>query len=313
MLIALFGEQILAIVLAFWGAIAGWKKHSALNLFLGLWAIVSTLLVLLNPVRQVVDWAWTLLPLWILTAFGLENLVQRFNVENGLLKLFQTVATFALIIFSYLNFLSGVVGAVNSSALQENYILSVILPLALLVVVTILVGWGWSSEAAWQGLLLGIGLLLVMITFGSAWKSAGLGPRPEAELWRSDAYPVGRDLTLKSVKNISLWNTGQETGIDLVLLNQNQASLQWELHDFENLKETNVLGDSDTPSLIISSAENELSLTKSYRGQEIVWSSAPDFANKSAENCVKWFAFRQVPLKNTSILLWAKNDLFKGS
>ena len=235
MALALIGEQFLAILLGIWGAIRCWKLHNPITLFLVLWAVISTGLIFINPSRQIVDWVWTLVPLYSLAAFGLEEVIKNFSRDGWILKLFQSMATMALLVFSFLNFL-GHVAAIKPVDSEMNAILGIILPLILLVVVTILIGWGWSLQAARQGFLMGIGFILVVITFGSAWKGAGLGPRPEAELWRSDAFPVGRDLFMNTVDDLSLWNTTQKNGIDVVLLKQKQPSLQWVLRDFSELQ-----------------------------------------------------------------------------
>jgi len=310
MLLGLLGEQLMAIVLAFWGAVTTWNKRPGLHAFLGIWALVTVILTLLNPSRQVTDWVWTLIPLWALAALGLENLLQSFSLNEWLLKLFQLVATVAMLVFSYFNLISMVETNMSHASVQ---IFTILLPLLLLAVITFLVAWGWSHEAAYQGLWVGVVALLVLVTFGSAWKAGGLGPRPETELWRSDALPVGRDLTVQAISDLSLWNTGQETGIDVALLRQTQPSLQWALHDFGNLTQKDILGDAETPSIIITSAQDTLSQTQTYRGENLVWTSTPDFVHMTVEDWLKWYSMRSVPLDNTNILIWARNDLFKGS
>lgn len=313
MLIGLLSGQLLGILLALWGTIAGRKKYPGLNSFLEIWVLVSAVLTLLNSSQQIVDWIWTLLPLWVLAAIGAEDLCQYFSAKEWLLKLFQTIFTCALLVFSYLNFLSFVIGTPAASSTKGISILGIFLPLALLIVITLLVGWGWSPNAARQGVLTGVGLILLTVTFGTAWKSAGLGPRPETELWRSDALPVGRDLMLKSVNDLSLWNTGQKEGIDIVLLNANQPSFQWALRGISDLKQADILGNSETPSLIISSANEAFNLQEIYRGQSIVWTAIPDFEHLTIQDWLKWYAFRRVQLIDNNCFLWARTDLFKGS
>ena len=52
---------------------------------------------------------------------------------------------------------------------------------------------------------------------------------------------------LKSVNDLSLWNTGQKEGIDVVLLNANQPSFQWALRGISDLKQADILGNTETP------------------------------------------------------------------
>ena len=48
--------------------------------------------------------------------------------------------------------------------------------------------------------------------------------------------------------------------------------------------------------MVISSAKDPLTSAKQlYRGQAMVWTSAPDFAKMTAKDWVEWFAFREVP------------------
>ncbi|MHC1740877.1 MAG: hypothetical protein AB9897_07180 [Anaerolineaceae bacterium] len=313
LLISLFIDQFFVILFAFWGAISGDQKSRSPKIFLGIWSIISLLFTLLNPSRQVVDLVWVLLPLYTLAGIGLVDLFKFFTKGEWLVKLFQMIATISLIIFSILNLLGTVTGSSAFSSDTNKSILGILLPLALLIVVTLLVGWGWSATGARQGLFLGVGLLLLMVSFGSTWKAAGLGPRPVAELWRSDPLPVGKDLLQKSVQELSLWNTGQKNGIEVIVVAQNHPSLQWIFRDFPNAKQNDLLANSETPALIISEIDYSLDNTQVYRGQSLLWTTTVDFEQMSAKEWVTWYDFRQGPVLSKELLLWARNDLFKGS
>lgn len=311
MLISLLCEQLLAVLLALWGSIAGRRKHAGLNFLLGTWALLAILFVLANPSSQVVDWIWTLVPLWTLAALGLEDLLVYFTKGEWLLKLFQTIMTFSLLIFAYLNLLSIVIGSSNGEKIFSP-VLSILLPIFLLIIVTFLIGWGWSVEASRQGLLLGIGLLLIGCTFGSGWKAAGLGSRPELELWRMDELPTGRDLLIKQVNELSIWNGGEPEYLDVVLLNVNSPSLEWALRNF-TLQEADIVTANETPSLAVTQITDTASLAQIYRGQQFTWTSEPPFDQFTTADWVRWFAFRDCTTNEASYLLWARSDLFKGS
>jgi hypothetical protein len=96
-------------------------------------------------------------------------------------------------------------------------------------------------------------------------------------------------------------------------LNENQPSLQWAFRDILTVKQADVLGDTETPSIVVSSANESLDLAKIYQGQEIVWTSAPDFENMTVKNWIEWNALRKVNLVSSNCFLWARTDLFKGS
>lgn len=313
MALGLVLTQVLVIPLAIWGIVVGPEKHNKVSVLMIFWMILLVILVLIRPSRQVANWGWLLIPLNVLAMVGLEDFLQKIETGQWKLSLVQTTATVALVIYSYLNLIALVSNPAADSVALRNQVLAVILPLVMIFVVTMLIGWGWSFVAARQGLVAGIGLILVFVTIGNAWKSAGLGPRPEAELWRTGSIPVGADLLLSSVKDVSRYHSGEDTGIDIKLVGLKEPSLQWALHEFEDLQSEDAIGFAETSSILISKEETPLSLNNLYRGQAVKWSSKVDFSQMDGFDWVKWFSTRTVPLSNENLMLWARNDLFKGS
>ena len=313
MLLGLAGTQFLAIPLAIWGGISGRLNRKPLTGFLVLWFVAATLLVLINPSRQMLDWDWALLPLWTLAALGIFDLWQQYSSGEITLTLIQITATISLIVFSFLQLLVLVSNTSLDAIALRNNLLGVFLPLALLVVITMMLGWGWSIKAARQGLLIGIGAILLMVSFGTAWKAAGLGPRPEVELWRSDPLPIGSTTLKSTVDDLSLWNIGQENRIDVDLVNVQYSSVKWDLRKYDRLSSEDLLGQTQTPSILVTSPDYSLTPQTIYRGQEVIWSAQPDYENMSTREWIKWFVFRRTTVKNESLFLWARNDLFKGS
>ncbi len=305
--------QVLVIPLAIWGIVAASDKYSKLTVLMILWSIFLFAVTILQQSRNMLNWGWLLIPLNTLAVIGLEAIIEKTELEQWKLSLVQAAATFALILFSFFNLISLVSNPSMDNVALRNQVLAVLLPIAMIFVVTMLIGWGWSFIAAKQGLILGIGSILILVTIGNAWKAAGLGPRPEAELWRIDSYPVGEDLLVSSVKDISLYSTGETNGIDVKLTGLNEPSLLWAFHTFSHLKSEDLLSNNDTSAILVSRADSQLSLNNIYRGQAIKWKSQIDFEQMNMLQWIKWFATRTVPLQNENLLLWARNDLFKGS
>lgn len=96
MLLGLFGTQFLAIPLAIWGVVGGSQKRNMLSLFLLFWFLLAMLLILVNPARQIMDWAWCLVPLNALAVLGLEAALESFSREEIKLSYIQAVITIAL-------------------------------------------------------------------------------------------------------------------------------------------------------------------------------------------------------------------------
>lgn len=307
--ISILFEQLMAIPLAIWGVISGWRNKIGLTFMMLVGFLVSLALTIANPSSGVVDLVWVLIPLWVLASLGFEEILTRLSRTEFLLKLFQTIITFSLLIFTSMNILSAVAKPNNSSEISP--LVSILLPIALLIIITLLIGWGWSVEASKQGLILGIGFILIATTIGSAWKAGGLGSQPETELWRTDSLPSGRDLLLKQVDELSLWNTGEdEDKMHVALLRVQSPSLEWALRNY-SIQDADILGATETPAMVITNSTDTSGLAQIYRGQAFNWAKEVMFDQISISDWVKWYGFRQVPTVEQGYLLWARTDLFK--
>jgi hypothetical protein len=87
----------------------------------------------------------------------------------------------------------------------------------------------------------------------------------------------------------------------------------WALRDFEKITSENVIPVNTTPSVVITSTDFEFTSQSIYRGQGILWSVRPDINQMKLRDWVKWTLFRTTPLLKSEIILWARNDLFKGT
>ncbi|MPN19738.1 hypothetical protein SDC9_167110 [bioreactor metagenome] len=124
---------------------------------------------------------------------------------------------------------------------------------------------------------------------------------------------MGAQALVSSVEDISLYTHGLVDAIDVKLIGQTDPALQWALREFADLKSDSVIGSDDTTSVLISDSDLSPSLNSIYRGQSIQWKSQIDFSQMDGFDWIKWFDMRDVPETNQNLLLWARNDLFKGS
>jgi hypothetical protein len=227
MFISLPISEVFTLPLAILGLVIGIKRRDRLSEILGVSVVILTMLVLLNSSRQVADWVWTIIPLAVLAAMGLDDLLKRFDkTEIGVTSV-QVALTVILLVFSFLNLLGMLTNPPIDLSSTRLAIIEVSLPLAFLIVVTLLMAFGWSMTGAKQGFITGIGLILLFVSFGNAIKAGGLGPRPEMEFWRAGALPTGRDLLLKTTNELSLYSTGTENDIDIALLDVDSPELRW--------------------------------------------------------------------------------------
>ncbi|HPS41565.1 MAG TPA: hypothetical protein PK040_03095 [Anaerolineaceae bacterium] len=301
------------IVFAAWELLATLKKRDAVTRWLGYWWGFALLLTVINPSRAAVELWWASIPMWVLAARRIYTLITDSDVENRLVFIIQGALAVALVIFSFLFFTNLVNRTPVDTASLRNSLLGALLPLALLLVVTLLLGKGWSAPAARYGLLAGISLLLFIGLFGNTWKAAGLGNRFENEIWRGSAQPVGSKLILSSLSDLSEWSTGWKNQMDVLVSGVDSPALRWALRDYEETDYETVYNPNTAPSVIITGSDSEVKSLASYRGQRIVWSVQPDYLSMDIKAWMKWAIFRQAAPRSEVLILWARNDLFPGS
>jgi hypothetical protein len=85
------------------------------------------------------------------------------------------------------------------------------------------------------------------------------------------------------------------------------------LRHFPNARFATSLSSTDSPPIVITLKDKELpSLTENYRGQDFIWRQYPGWQGVYPPNFINWLAFRQTPLSQEQIILWARTDAFPG-
>ena len=91
------------------------------------------------------------------------------------------------------------------------------------------------------------------------------------------------------------------------------AALQWALRDFPNARYETALSPTESPPVVITQkGAEEPRLAQQYRGQDFVWRLYPGWQGAFPPDFVNWFAFRQAPLAQDQVILWARTDIFPG-
>lgn len=286
-----------------------------LDRFFSIWLFLAVILLLINPSRQANGWIWGLIPLWVLAARQLErNMIipaEDYSGFAGFLVIAISLALFATLnIVAYVN--NPTVMAVPGESLK--YALAILGSLIILLLLAILVGWGWSINIPVMGLKTTAILLLGLYTLGQAWHAAELGERPWSELWRSGTYAYSHDSLLRASGDVSEWATGVRNGSDIALLNLSSLSLKWIYRDNPDMQSVDVLPIDSNYSMIISSDQvSALSSAGSYSGQAFVWDVAPNWDLLSGQEWLDWILLRNVPLEKSRLILWTRSDLFPGA
>ena len=318
LIVALLVYQPFVLIFALVGIVRWLVRHSlgevpgSFPLLLPLiWVIISLIIILLYPSRQVNDLVWTLVPLWILAAASLEEYLPHSKtnpisiLQAGLILVlsalfWNTMITTSQIITSTM---------LQTIGLRFGILLGI---LSLGALTTILVSLGWSWEVSRNGLVWGLTAIFSIYMIATMWGASQLRANQPSELWGRPPATGQVDLFISTMQDLSNWSTGFSQRIDTVST-VDTPSLRWVLNDQQNVRFTSGLPVGTLPSVIITRQEQEApSLTESYRGQDFVWWVKPGWSSVLPPNTIDWLTFRKAPLLNEKLILWVRSDLFPG-
>ncbi|MGE5222307.1 MAG: hypothetical protein ACM3PY_07715 [Omnitrophica WOR_2 bacterium] len=314
--VALLVYQPLALIFGLSAMLRCWLPgypRSVVSRRLCLWVLVALGLAMLYPGRQVTDLAWVLVPLWALA--GIEIVTDLASMDQGIFRLVslgQALLLFLLLVFSWLN-LAGLshFGDVNQPAVSGAIFL-IFGAILMATITTVLVGLGWSWDIARKGLVWGLSAALGIFMLSTGWGMAQLRPGGSQELWGNTPSSADPDLLLKTLGNLSEYQKGMSKNIDIVS-QVDAPSLRWVLRNWSQASFVNELSIEKMPSIVITyKDQNTPSLAASYRGEEFAWQVYPAWKGILPPDLPLWLTFRQAPLDNKAIILWARADIFPG-
>lgn len=303
--------QPLALIFGLFGAVRGWIRGIRMSQLLSLWLAFAFGIALLYPARQVGDLVWVLLPLWTLAALELARSFD-WESEGGLVSIGQALLIFLLLALFWINLsrLGAEVSSAQSPALRLGVLGGV---LALTVLITALVAFGWSWKIARRGLIWGLSVALGIYGLANMWSASQLHYKGNVELWNPYPTTLNADLLIKTIEDLSEWNTGMTDNIDITVAVK-ASSLRWALIDFSRasfVPERQLLAISGEPSIVIAHQVQEApSLAASYRGQDFAWWSYPGWLSALPPDFFNWLVFRKAPVQQEQLILWARADLF---
>lgn len=313
---SLLAYQPLVIIFGLVGAGRAWLglRHNPpvrqLGRSLSIGTLVAAILPVLYAGRQVGDMAWALVPLWGLAALEISrSLMFEDDKSTHLVAAGLTFPLFVLVVFGWINLLS--IGRYQVSVLVYwATLLGVVLVSTILV---LLVGATWSTRAARLGLVWVLCLALCLQLFSNTWGLAILRQNGAQELWSRSPTTGQADLLNATLADLSSWTTGLRDQLEIVSLLDSPA-LQWDLRHFPQARFETTLANTESPPAVITLKEVAIpSLAENYRGQDFVWRLSPGWPGVFPPNFISWLAFRQAPLVQEQLVLWARSDVFPGS
>lgn len=275
------------------------------------WTIISLVLSLLHPGRQVSDLVWTVVPLWTLAAMELKN-----YIPTGKPNPVALLETGLVIILGAL-FWNRLIATNQVAPITELPWLGIRIAILMGIIslgalTTALIALGWSWEASRLGLVWGLTTVFVIYSISALWGATQLRSNQPQELWNQPPGTGQASLFMATLTDFSNWNTGSPKYIDVVSTVET-PSIRWNLRDLPNVQFVSIPPVGDMPEVIITREQEQApALTAAYRGQDFVWWTQPGWAGILPPDTISWLTFREAPLFREHIILWVRADLFPG-
>jgi len=310
-ILALVFYEVLILLVGIWGLFWGLIHREPLDLFLIVWFLISIILCVAYPARQVSDVVWSLLPLSALAVRQAFRLISELR-ERLVPSLVASVPVVTFLIFIWMMFVSLSVPGTPQEVLQNRW-LAFLMAILLLGLAFGLIWWGWSLQVARSGYWLGFAFILAIYTLSAGWNAAGLGERPDLEIWRGDAYFQDADLMVSTIGDVSEWNDRSRWGIDIAIVGLDSPAVKWALRNYSNTENVDVLAVDRSPSLLITADQKEPAVAASYTGQNFTWRQSLAWPLMFPTEWGRWLAVREAPSEKQVIVLWVRSDLFPGT
>jgi len=184
--------------------------------------------------------------------------------------------------------------------------------LAILLLASFLVSWGWNPKVVGRGLVWGFCSALLIYTLFAATGAGGLRAQYTSELWVNGQILPQVNLVVNTINELSDTHISEKNDLDVVVVGIQAPGLQWALRRFPNLLFTPTLGVGTQPSVVITVKETQPVLAATYRGDGFILAQQPEWSLILPTEYLPWLVYHTAPQQTQSIILWARADLFPG-
>ncbi|HNC08032.1 MAG TPA: hypothetical protein PLX14_04960 [Anaerolineales bacterium] len=307
LLLSLMVYQPFALLLAIIALVRGWIHGVRRIIFLSVWLLVSLLLVIFLPARQMADLTWSLIPLSMLAAIELTRHFNIYPEERREVAGVVLLTTF-IWVFAWLG-LSGLTWQPVGTPQYQLRFWMLIAAMALLVISLVLIAAGWSMRIARFGAVWGLALGMGALSLGGAAGVTGFRGTDFPELWWPQASPLQADLLRESVNQLSEFGTGHDESANVVVLGINSPALVWALRE-HSVTVAESVDIANAPDFVVTPFEMNPALVAAYRGQDFTWRQTPLWNLTAPDGWLRWLVLREMPQSGEVIILWARDDLF---
>lgn len=284
------------------------RKNILLN-FAGRWFLVSVFILVLNAGKEIALLTIVTIPLCVSASWTIGEILQ-IPEENR--KAIIVKAAFVVVLCGFI-WLNAVWIVKNGGIVTPDFtvrLLAIIGGIVMIILVTLLIGWGWSWQIAKTGLIAGFLLVLLIYNINMLRRAVGIGAFPGRELITNEiSYP---DVTLltKTMDNLINKNRLDPQNIALAVIGVDSPSLEWALRKYEKGEYLLAQDPGLNPLLLITQEGISPENADLYRGETFTWEVKVAWNEMQIVDWSTWLAFQQAPLEKQIITLWAQNTLF---
>ena len=282
---------------------------NTIDKYLVTFSLIALILIIIYPGRETSYLTLVLIPLWLLAGQGLQNSIKEWKITG--ITTAHSIFIFIIMALFWFSLISHTTLVVITEPYLPLLKATVLLGIILIgIFSTILISMGWGTNTARNGVILGSLIGLFVYTFSVMWGASQLRPTHPEELWFTQPGSGQTNLFLKTLSDLSNWNSGLPQSIEILSL-VDTPSMKWALRQFDNAHFENAVSPVSLPPIILTlETEDAPILPSTYRGQDFVWWIRAGWTGALPSDFIAWLTFRDAPLINEKIILWAREDMF---
>ena len=314
-LLLVIGYETLALAFAV-AAARVFLKSPDLGLFIPLLAVTALVYFFARPGRLAGDALLVVIPLAIMAAVGLREVLTLLSPEtlNGVIVL-EMALILGLGVFAY--------QSLTAYAVQPDVPTYGTLRLALggvailgifLVAGLFATGWSGNVAGAVGGLGVGLAAMLLVGELSAVWGVSFSRRANGNELWWESSSPRELNLLVASVEEISVHVTGTPNEVAVILQGERHTALGWAFKDFIHLQFVDQPSRLSDPMVYIApllgdaGSEAMPELAANYAGQGLTVRERRAWHGLPPEP-IGWWLYRMGPVTRDRVILWAREDV----
>jgi hypothetical protein len=301
--------QPIILIFGITGFILGIVRKNSLIKFVGRWFLVSFFILFINPSKEIALLTTLTVPLCVSTSWVMGEFIQIPNVNR---QAIVVKAAFVVVLcgFSWLNAAWIIKNGGLAAPDFTVRLLAIIGGIVMIILVTLLIGWGWSWQVAKTGLMAGLLFVLLIYNIDMLRRAAGYGTYPGTELITGEvSYPQAALIT-RTMDDLITKNELDQQVISVSFFGVDSPSLEWAFRKIKKVEYLLAQDPGSNPLLFITPEGIIPVHADLYRGEAFIWDAQVPWDEMQIMDWLKWLAFQQAPVVKHTLTLWAQNTLF---